>query len=231
MDDAIEILKELFECYCENNNIDVDKVDFMTHIIVSFVWIQKLLNSQVSTDSNDFKEKRKRSFNFDSNKFKQIFKNEDFDKLEEEEVMKNEEDCLKLDEKDDYIKKLEHENKQLIENVLSLKLHIETIDDLNSQLHIDADTKQKENDKYVGLFKYSLNSILLPKLLFSLRKIITSNNKLKSENDEFKLTINDLTNQNNSLRESLNQSDSERKLFENSIDKTLGEQVKFFCIY
>ena len=144
MDEAIDILKELFECYCENNNIDVDKVDFMTHIIVSFMWIQKLYNSNVSTDDNGFQEKRRKIFNFDSNKFKQIFKNEDFDKLEED-MAKTEEES---NEKDDYTKKLEHENKQLIEDVLTLKLQIETFDDLNNQLHIDIDAKQKDNDKY-----------------------------------------------------------------------------------
>ena len=39
--------------------------------------------------------------------------------------------------------------------------------------------------------------------------------------------INNLTNQNNSLKESLNQSESEKKIFEDSIDETAGQQVNF----
>ena len=138
MDYAIEILKDLFYYFCENNNIEKKNVDYITYIIVTFMWIQKLFNYSISN-----KPAKNNTINL-INLFKKEY---NFNRLDEEEDKEQQyQESLQLIENENYIKKLEHENKQLNDYVDTLKNQIENIDDLNIQLQEDVNLKLKENE-------------------------------------------------------------------------------------
>ena len=153
MDDAIEILKDSFIFFCENNNINVNKVDYITYIIVTFMWIQKLLILKVSNNNSKiFKENKSTNLDFGSTdkiQFISLFKKDDENLSYKMNAFNQEEEVVveNSDENANYIKRLEHENKQYVETVNRLKLQIESIDDLNNQLHVEVESVKRENDK------------------------------------------------------------------------------------
>jgi hypothetical protein len=148
MDYAIEILTDLFNCFCENNDIDKTNVDYITFLIVLYMWIQKLLNSSTAN-----KLSNKTSFNFINlfNKTEDYFyKNDRFPKQQQQEVEEDElveGNLIQTNENNEYIKKIEHENKNLNDYVDTLKVQIENIDDLNIQLHNELNLKCKDNER------------------------------------------------------------------------------------
>ena len=62
-------------------------------------------------------------------------------------------------------------------------------------------------------------------IILSLKKNAILNEKLQHENDEFKLLISQLTKEKNSLQESLNKCETERKILKIKLEDTANKQV------
>lgn len=131
MDHAIGILKDLLIYCCECEEIESTTIDYMTFSIVFFIWIEKVSTEPAELNTlhaNTLKLMNIAKSNFNSKK------------IDSTSSTGNELN-------DEYLKKLEYDNKQLNSHIDRLKQQIESLDELNMQLNSDLDAKIKDNEK------------------------------------------------------------------------------------